>query len=304
MPGTPGLGIILGIHRLGTRPYFTIELGFRVPPNLGHLTRFGNIESKVEADKEGGHHVTVTLSDRRFVEVFEHFTRYVAQRLDGQQGPDERLATLRTAFREWETMLRSGRVPVLSEEEQRGLIAELWFLIRVLVPRSSPTDAITAWRGPYGDSHDFQFGKSHIEVKSSGHNTPNLIRISSAQQLDDTGLNNLFLAALVLETVEDGQSLPMAIEEARQSFAGHPKALAGLNQALQRAGYLNAQADGYPKRYRDGGWTHYSVDETFPRIIQPPNGITGLRYELDLGTARSHLVPEAEVWKAVGLVGK
>ena len=48
----------------------------------------------------------------------------------------------------WHHLLRGGRGTLLSPEEQKGLLGELFVLERLLLPRMDASSAVTAWRGP------------------------------------------------------------------------------------------------------------------------------------------------------------
>jgi hypothetical protein len=57
---------------------------------------------------------------------------------------------------------------LLTREQQRGLIGELWFLDRIAIPKLGPRAAIEAWHGQEGSPKDFWFDKGCLEVKTSG----------------------------------------------------------------------------------------------------------------------------------------
>ena len=60
----------------------------------------------------------------------------------------------------WHHLLRGGRGTLLSPEEQKGLLGELFVLERLLLPRMDASSAVTAWRGPLGAPKDFEIAKS------------------------------------------------------------------------------------------------------------------------------------------------
>lgn len=86
-----------------------------------------------------------------------------------------------------------GKKAKLTEEEQKGLIAELVCLQRVTLKMLEPKAALRSWVGPQRAVHDFVFGQTSIEVKSNrGAGTPN-ITISSSSQLSVNDDEALFL---------------------------------------------------------------------------------------------------------------
>ena len=85
----------------------------------------------------------------------------------------------------WHHLLRVGRGTLLSPEEQKGLLGELFVLERLLLPRMDASSAVTAWRGPLGAPKDFEIARVAIEAKTRrGGATPSL-SITSESQLDE-----------------------------------------------------------------------------------------------------------------------
>ena len=66
----------------------------------------------------------------------------------------------------WHHLLRGGRGTLLSPEEQKGLLGELFVLERLLLPRMDASSAVTAWRGPLGAPKDFEAARVAIEAKA------------------------------------------------------------------------------------------------------------------------------------------
>ena len=62
-----------------------------------------------------------------------------------------------------------GEKAKLTEEEQKGLIAELVCFQRVVLRMLEPKAALRSWVGPQRAVHDFVFGQTSIEVLSLIH---------------------------------------------------------------------------------------------------------------------------------------
>ena len=67
----------------------------------------------------------------------------------------------------WHHLLRGGRGTLLSPEEQRGLLGELFVLERLLLPRIDASSAVTAWRGPLGAPKDFEIAREPHHLSQS-----------------------------------------------------------------------------------------------------------------------------------------
>lgn len=186
----------------------------------------------------------------------------------------------------WQEFLKKNRPELLSEEEIRGLIGELSFLARHLVPRFGIEQSIRYWQGPEGLPQDFNVGNTAIEVKSHGISTTQ-IHISSIDQLcpqsEDLFLYVISLGKTTPENV-DAINLPLLIGRLRQEIiATCPDAINKFNDLIYLTGYIDS--DRYLEySYLFSRETMYCVTDSFPRIchqdLQP--GIVKLSYSIDL----------------------
>jgi hypothetical protein len=111
--------------------------------------------------------------------------------------------------------------------------------------------------------------------------------ITSEAQLDDTGLDALYLLHVLVDAQRGaGESLPNRVNGLRTALAENDPTAADLfDDRLFEAGYLETHNP--LQRYREPGYTlrraHlYHVREGFPRIIttQLPSGIGRVTYHV------------------------
>jgi hypothetical protein len=200
----------------------------------------------------------------------------------------------------WRDFLSNARRRLLSPDEIRGLFAELT-MIRTFVQDYSLArdDVVTAWQGPLRKPQDFEFPQVAVEVKAFGGTKGNSVQISSEQQLQATNVP-LYLVAVELFN-GDG-------DPARISLNGLAKEVEGLlgdsaartfRDRLAIAGY--AELPDYDLiEFVTGRLETYYAANDFPAIRSSElrNGISQVRYELDLNSARKFLVPRIPVWNA------
>ena len=169
----------------------------------------------------------------------------IADRIELKHLPPD--AAMQEALRDWAELLKEAIV--LSSEAQLGLMGELWFLAR-LVQRQGPS-AAHAWVGPQGEPHDFRLAALEFEVKST-RLTTRVHQINSLQQLVPSSGRVLYLLSLQFEPsgAADGLSLPAMVQEVRSLLGEAPTELRLLNAALDRLGYLDADAARYQARLR------------------------------------------------------
>ena len=72
---------------------------------------------------------------------------------------------------------------LLSENAQKGLIAELAFLAEAIEQGMNPADALAGWVGPESADQDFVYTDGWHEIKATGASST-MVTISSVEQLD------------------------------------------------------------------------------------------------------------------------
>jgi len=189
----------------------------------------------------------------------------------------------------WHYLLRSGRDHKLSLEEQKGLIGEL-LVLRDFVMKAFPAfDAVRAWMGPEGSPKDFEIARLAIEAKARRGTASPHVAISSEDQLDISGVDELFLHVVDLSVAPEGGgfTLPELADEVLQ-LIGHSDVLAGdlFEDKLEAAGLR--ERDSYASDcWIVGSARVFRVTDDFPRIEagDVPSGVRSVTYSIDL----SHL---------------
>jgi hypothetical protein len=187
-------------------------------------------------------------------------------------------------IRAWQEFMQRGSDGILGPEEEVGLLGELVLLERMLTAGLPPLVAIRAWHGPVRGTHDFVLGPGAVEVKSTIATGTFPATISSLEQLDDSSVRPLFLAAVKFRLDDVGRTLAEQVEEVRAALLGEAGAVAAYDTRLLHAGYSSAAADRYLRRFANGSIRLLSVDVDFPRLVrgQVDPVIRKARYELDL----------------------
>ena len=188
----------------------------------------------------------------------------------------------------WHHLLRGGRGTLLSPEEQKGLLGELFVLERLLLPRMNALSAVMAWRGPLGAPKDFEIARVAIEAKTRrGGATPSL-SITSESQLDESGVDSLFLHVVELDEAPmdgtQGVTLHDVAERIRERLLSLDPGSAGIIETrLSAAGY-RMEDDYSSHRWLEGATRMYQVSGDFPRITSGEirSGVSNVRYSVSL----------------------
>lgn len=216
--------------------------------------------------------------------------------LDAKSG-SEGIGIILARLYRWHELLKTGREKLLSQSQITGLCGELMVLRDLFLPRIAPFDAITAWRGPYGDEQDFLYKSKMIEVKTQLNSSDRKLQISSVDQLD-TVSGEIFVCHQTLGGGEEGGqgcfSLNTLVDELLEILKKmSPAAADVLYAALIEYGY--ARRSEYDERYYILSTRNYfKVTEEFPalRASSVPVGVTDVRYSILLEACRPFEVEE------------
>lgn len=252
---------------------------------------------KTADDSEGNFSLQLELLDLSFAEIFDIVSNDVLQNV-------LQCANDKSAFRifvskivEWQHFLDQLPKDGLSEQEQQGLFAELWFLREYLIGELGPERAISSWAGPEHQSKDFQFTEIAIEVKSSSAKQHSSYAISNEMQLDSRNFQRVLLFCLLLEKqVAGGKSLNELITEIRELLLD-PIAAVRFSELLLKYGYVDSESGHYNSHYTVRSQHIFDVRDDFPRIIESDlrRGVGEVRYSIEHSACEHFAVSEAEM---------
>lgn len=257
-------------------------------------------------ESESGHKLLFRLIDPSQIDIFHRLCLDIISSAATAFSEEDavRLAIARTW--RWHHLLRGGTDGKLSNNQQKGLIGELLFLERYLLQVLQPVNAVSCWTGPQGAPKDFEIGEVCVEVKARREAATPFIRISSADQLDDSMVGRLFLCVVNLSaSVQSGNNGVSVTDMAvgmRSKIRQCDIAAAELfEERLAAAGFR------WEDDYTDSKWllgTHsfYKVAGLFPRITSETAGlgVSRVGYDLSLQACLRFLVNDEVVLTALG----
>lgn len=258
---------------------------------------------RVDPHGDGKTWIALARAPSGGAELFATMVADVAGALDAETGADETrlLRIFIGRVRAWQEFMRKG-APTISAEEEVGLIGELIALASLIDAGLPAAIACAAWLGPVDGLRDFEIGTGGIEVKCTLSAVGFPARIGSLDQLDDSARQPLFVAGLRLRQVESGLALPDFVENMRDVVRGDEEAERVLSERLVSAGYFDAHASRYSRRFVHVAARVVEIGPAFPRLTlaRVPAGITKASYEIDLDRAPGPNVGMVEVLKKLG----
>ncbi|MES2448607.1 MAG: PD-(D/E)XK motif protein [Bacteroidota bacterium] len=193
----------------------------------------------------------------------------------------------------WQSLFEKVGKQGLSDESQRGLYGEIYFLRYFLNNTSDKNYCLKTWLGPEKSIQDFQYSNWAVEVKTTHGNNHQKIHITSERQLDDSIIEKIFLFHLSLDVrVGNGESLNILIDEVSEILNDNSMASNLFKLKLLESGYYDINKPLYDEiGYTIRQENLYRVSGNFPRITenQIPIGVGDLRYSIVLS--------ESEEWR-------
>lgn len=280
-----GFDLFIALEKPTNNRALLLSVGDTVPDAIGELPRLRSVELRLRGDDPGGGAaLELKLTNRAYEGLFSVLVRDLVEIVVGSSTEDEAMNGFVSRLEQWQRLLARSGPDGLSEEAQRGLYAELWFLGQHLVPVLGADRAVRAWTGPHGTNQDFQLPGLAVEVKSTAGRFPQRLTIASERQLDDTALDALFLFHLSLEVRQGGRrTLSDLIDALRRTLGDAGLSRSTLEEGLLAVGYLDSHRLRYDRvgyAVRESNLFH--VREDFPRIVEAglPAGVGDVRYSV------------------------
>lgn len=261
--------------------------------------------ARVEPNGDGLTWLALTRNAHGSLELFAAMVADVAHAMGIESGADEKrlLRVFLGRICAWQEFMRKG-AQALSPESEIGLVGELTLLRAIIDTGVLMAAAVESWVGPLDGVRDFELGTGSLEVKATLSAAGFPAKIGSLEQLDDSVRQPLFLAGVRLRQTESGQSLPDFVAAMRESAKGESEATRLLSERLIAAGYVDAHADHYVRRFALVDTRVVEVKDGFPRLTPGgvPLGVTRATYEIDLDKAEGQSIPAADALKKLGAI--
>lgn len=254
---------------------------------------------------EGEFELRLRLIDSAQVDIFKALCANLmsaTEKFQRGQHRDGLETTLRRLAR-WQELLRSRKEDILSRSQIIGLWGELLFFRDLFLGHLSTHEAISSWRGPFGDEQDFILGPWLIEIKTQLSSSDRKIQISSAEQLD-TVSGQIVLCHQIIGPAAQEDPQAMSLNELVENVFGRlgkdTAAVDVLRSILIEFGYMK-RGEYDVEKWVLNDRCYYQVGEGFPAIKASTlvSGVTEVKYSIRMESISGFLVAEDQFTYAV-----
>ncbi|MCA1035694.1 PD-(D/E)XK motif protein [Bacillus infantis] len=229
--------------------------------------------------------LVIRQEDEQSPEIFDVVLQNLAEHLIAEK-EDSLFSTVYKVLDRWRTFFLRGGFKRLSDEQQRGLFGELWFINEWLDKHpGQPPLIIEQWEGPTKGRIDFKGSRCGLEIKTVIDKLSKTIKISNENQLKlNDAVSSIYLYVCFLEQSRThGMSLQGLAREVRAKLAERSERIALIYSDLMTD--LGFREEEYGDTLFFVEKTEvYEAGEDFPRLLKEhlPKGISHVSYNIDL----------------------
>lgn len=247
--------------------------------------------------------LNLVLTDSHLKDIFNSLVIDILENILNESDIKIILRAYTNRLIKWQSLFDKYNKDGLTNEEQRGLFGELFFLREFLKNSPDFSKVINTWVGPQKELQDFQSGSWAVEVKTTHGNNHQKIHINSERQLDTSNLENLFLYHLSLDVMQySGETLNQIINSLRKLLDTDAIASSVFNSKLFESGYFDKHISYYEsKGYFIRQNIFYKVENGFPRIVEKDInfGVGDVKYSIIVSNCRDYILKESEVFNII-----
>lgn len=272
---------------------FKISVGFSFDENQWNKLKDIKIETLPDDRDKSKKFLLILLLNKQHKDIFSTLCEDLIFGVADVSIEQSLVEKLLERLAKWQSLFEKVGKQGLSDESQRGLYGEVYFL-RVFLNKSSDKNyCLKSWLGPEKSIQDFQYSNWAVEVKTTHGNNHQKIHITSERQLDDSIIDKIFLYHLSLDIrVGSGESLNFLIDDVSEKLKENTMASNLFKLKLLEYGYYEIHRPLYEERgYTIRQENIYRVSGNFPRITenQVPIGVGDVKYSIVLS--------ESEEWR-------
>ncbi|MGD6900453.1 PD-(D/E)XK motif protein [Bacillus infantis] len=250
--------------------------------------------------------LVIRQEDEQSPEIFDVVLQNLAEHLIAEK-EDSLFSTVYKVLDRWRTFFLRGGFKRLSDEQQRGLFGELWFINEWLDKHpGQPPLIIEQWEGPTKGRIDFKGSRCGLEIKTVIDKLSKTIKISNENQLKlNDAVSSIYLYVCFLEQSRThGMSLQDLARDVRAKLAERSERIALIYSDLMTD--LGFREEEYGDTLFFVEKTEvYEAGEDFPRLLKEhlPKGISHVSYNIDLTHCSEYEIDPDDIYQMFRVEG-
>ena len=226
-----------------------------------------------------------SLVDDRFRDIFVLLCEDIVSSSTNIANKEKAARFVGKRYKEWREMLANARGNLLSPEEIKGLLGEMYYLKDYLAPLYGIEKAALSWTGPRRLPQDFILDDTWHEVKtiSSGKSE---VSISSIEQLDSVKTGELVILRADKTSIANANAVNLnsLYKDLMTLIPGDHEKEVFSNMLLRYGYYPRAEYESEEYTFEIKGMQRYIVNTDFPCIRRAdlPASVTEAKYALSV----------------------
>lgn len=250
------------------------------------------IATRLSKNQSNHTYVIFSLLDESMSSIFLKFCEDLI--VSSEKIPKENaIEFVISRWNSWRNIFKKNRVDLLSEKEIMGLIGELIFIKKFLIPKLGENVAIESWKGSTGASKDFEMFDTWYEIKTKMESSL-AITISSIEQLDSEEVGYLVIISLEKSNKisQKALSLNKLVYHLEESIIKFENKLKFKDKLIEIGYYHDEEYDNFNFNIKE--FKFYKVDNNFPKIKKNAldDGIVKVSYKILIDSIEKYLEEE------------
>jgi hypothetical protein len=258
------------------------------------------IETLPDDKNRGKKFLLLLLLDNQHRDIFSTLSEDLIHQVADIAYESELINLLLLRLEKWRLLFEKMGQKGLTDEAQRALYGEVYFLRKFLQSAANTDYCINSWKGVEKSVQDFQFADWAVEIKTTHGKNQQKLHISSERQLDISIIPRIFLLHYSLEVRHNyGETLNDLVDDVLKILSDSPAAHNLFRLKLLEAGYF----DIHRQLYFETGYSIrqeniYKITDDFPKITeaQIPSGVGDVRYSLIVSENDDWIINEEELF--------
>lgn len=250
-----------------------------------NLTSSRMIRATIGKRDDGRWAVSLSLLKEDYQDMFILFCGDIIESSRIIQNKNKAARFVVNRYREWKDMLANSRDGLLSPDEIKGLLGEMFILDSELIGKYGAEKAAMSWTGPKAAHQDFILENTWYEVKTIS-SSKDEIKISSVEQLDcrNNGMLVVVFADKTSKTNVNAINLNLVYAKLLAQLMNDDVKAEFCDMLLKFGYFPRPEYENTDYTFEIKGVRHYQVTEAFPcfRRKNIPNNITRVGYYISL----------------------